>query len=316
MRKTNFLFPPLALFLFVSLACGALPNEPGDAGVRTDANQPDAWVDPDLAPDLIEARPYGLYVPTNTDDSALPLVITLHGFGSYGAEQANYSGLRDYADQRHYILAYPDGVSINGMRTWNASCCGYQTPVANIDDVAYLRAVVADIASQYPVDRRRIYAEGLSNGGFMAHRLACDAADIFAAISSHAGTMWVGEDNHCEPSRPVPVLHSHGTSDETVLYAGGTFVVYYYSFDYIGAEPLVEFWRAHNGCTDTPTLGQGDYELNLEGNESETFSYTQGCQDDAEVVFWKMNGASHVPSITDAYRKDMIDFFYAHPMPE
>ncbi|WP_348694724.1 PHB depolymerase family esterase [Duganella fentianensis] len=172
----------------------------------------------------VQGRKVLVHLPAG-DGSArpLPLVLALHGGGGHAglmADDSRYGWQRE-ADQGGFIVAFPNGASrLPGGRlaTWNAGgCCGYARD-QTVDDVAFLRAVVAELAGRYRIDSARVFATGMSNGGMMAHRLACDAADLFRAVASVAGT---DASAHCQPSRPVSVLHIHARDDDHVLYAGG-----------------------------------------------------------------------------------------------
>lgn len=169
-------------------------------------------------------RPYLVHVPTRVD-GPLPVVLMLHGGGG-GTESARHASRLHETGQRHgFLTIYPQGVSnprgtkARPFATWNASpqCCGEAQRVGS-DDVAYLRAVVRDVARVAPIDPRRIYAIGHSNGGLMSYRLACEAPDFVAAVApvGAPGADW----GRCK--RPVPVMHVHGTQDTCATYAGGT----------------------------------------------------------------------------------------------
>ncbi|WP_374363501.1 PHB depolymerase family esterase [Pseudoduganella danionis] len=172
----------------------------------------------------VQGRKVLVHLPPGYDGSkALPLVLALHGGGGHAALMAEDSryGWQRQADQGGFIVAFPNGASrLPGGRlaTWNAGgCCGYARD-QNVDDVAFLRTVVAELKGRYRIDSARVFATGMSNGGMMAHRLACDAADLLRAVASVAGT---DASAHCQPARPIPVLHIHARDDDHVLYAGG-----------------------------------------------------------------------------------------------
>ncbi|MBX7081979.1 MAG: hypothetical protein K1X88_22425, partial [Nannocystaceae bacterium] len=119
-------------------------------------------------------RRYNLYVPAGLDGSvAAPLVINLHGYTSNAAQQQLFSQFDPVADANGLVVAYPEGTDAS----WNAgTCCG--TAVTNdVDDVGFVLAVIADVKARTCIDPKRVYATGMSNGGFMSHRLACEAAD-------------------------------------------------------------------------------------------------------------------------------------------
>jgi polyhydroxybutyrate depolymerase len=150
------------------------------------------------------------------------------------------------------IVVFPNGFSrLPGgkLATWNAgNCCGPARD-RNIDDVGFIRAVVADVSSRWKVDRSRIYATGMSNGAMMAYRLACDAADVFTAIAAVAGT---DNTRECRPSRPVAILHIHARDDTHVLFNGGAgpdSVRAEAVTDYVSVPRTIDKWAQLDGCT-------------------------------------------------------------------
>jgi len=169
------------------------------------------------------ARRYLVHLPTGYDPARpAALVLALHGGGGdmqHMAKDEHY-GIVSKSDRAGFIVAFPNGTGAMGDKfaTWNAGACCGKARDQRVDDVAFMRTLVADLQRRYAIDAGRIFAMGMSNGGMMSHRLACDAADLFAAIASVAGT-----DNTlaCAPARPVPVLHIHARNDDHVLFEGG-----------------------------------------------------------------------------------------------
>jgi polyhydroxybutyrate depolymerase len=160
-----------------------------------------------------------------------PLVVDLHGFTSDGDQQRLISGWDAIATTNGFIVAWPDGLD----NSWNGgTCCG--TAVTNdVDDVGFIRAMVAAIRANANVDAGRIYVTGLSNGGAMSQRMACEAADLFAAAAPMAFPVpYVDFANECTPSESIPVLSFMGLTDTLVPYSG--------------AAPSFAGWRDKNGC--------------------------------------------------------------------
>lgn len=188
-------------------------------------------------------RSWVLHVPPAYDGSApRPLVLDLHGLGSNEQQQRGISGIRAVADREGFLVVWP-----NGFETaWNAGiCCGNE----ELDDVAFLRDVVARTMDEASVDPQRVYATGLSNGGAMSHRLACDAADLFAAVVPAAFPLPFADFADCRPSRPIAVLTVMGLTDKLVPYDGAVFA---------SAAETFAFWRDVNGCTgDAVTVPYG-----------------------------------------------------------
>lgn len=174
-----------------------------------------AWADPKPSP--LAARPYATRLPGGQEPGRpAPLLVLLHGYGDDAAGFAAAIG----DPLPGAIVVAPEGtLDARGHRFWNASaaCCDFDR--RGPDDVAYLDAVIADARARHQVDPRRIYVLGFSNGGFMAHRMACAARQPIAALASIAGAP--GE-AACAPPAPRALLEVHGRADPVVPVAGGT----------------------------------------------------------------------------------------------
>ena len=183
-------------------------------------------------------RTYLVHVPPSYSGQPLPLVVDMHGFTSTADQQRAISGFLALSDARGFIATWPQGLS----NAWNAGIC---CSTAN-DDVAFIRALVAKMEQEAAIDVRRIYATGLSNGGGMAQRLACEAADLFAASAPVAFPISISPTSACVPSRKIPVLTFMGLTDTIVPYNGGQFPSAAATFDH---------WRSVDLCgTDTPEV--------------------------------------------------------------
>jgi polyhydroxybutyrate depolymerase len=195
----------------------------------------------------------------------VPLVMVLHGGGGNAAGTRASTGMDRVADENGFLVVYPEGTGQQALgrtfATWNAgSCCG-DAVEDQVDDVAFIDHLLDRLAQRYPIDERRIYVTGISNGAAMSQRLACDLADRIAAIAPIAGP---GVPPECGPSRPVPVLFIHGTDDRCALYEGGERCGGCWQqaletafgvpdrgegrFACEGVEQQVDFWRSVNGC--------------------------------------------------------------------
>ena len=150
-------------------------------------------------------RQFIVHVPQNLPPRNAGLVIAMHGYGSSAENIMGYSGLNALADQHGYIVAYPQGtLDQQGNAFFNVGYAFHSDSA--VDDVGYIRALVARLVESYQIDPHRVYATGMSNGGDMSYLLACKAADVFRAIAPVAGTMMQATADNCAPSAPMPVL--------------------------------------------------------------------------------------------------------------
>lgn len=181
-----------------------------------------------------------LHVPPGLDANVpTPLVFNFHGFTMTGAGEAMFSGMNKLADSAGFLVVYPDGIA----NSWNAGACCGNAMSQKVDDVGYVRALHAHLATRVCYDARRVYSTGMSNGGFLTHRLACEAADIFAAFAAVSA---VNGMDPCEPSRPVPVLQFNGTADLIVAYNG---------LLYQSVAASFAAWAERDECVGAPVPG-------------------------------------------------------------
>jgi polyhydroxybutyrate depolymerase len=225
-----------------------------------------------------QMRTYFLFVPQSySPDQAHPLVLNLHGAGSSGLEQIIYSRFHDTADTAGVLVLTPDALD----NFWNS---GFgEVPDSDPDDVGFLLALIDSVSANWSVDPDRVYSTGMSNGGYMSYRLACEAADRLAAIASVTGSMTTGILAACSPSRAVPVMQIHGTEDATVPYGGSPVSA--------SMDQVVDFWVANNDCPEEPQV------LDLPDISSEGCSVQQlryfPCLDWSETVLLRVDGGGH-----------------------
>lgn len=207
----------------------------------------------------VQGRKVLVHLPSGYDATRpAPLVLAFHGGGGhaeYMADDSHY-GLQKKADEAGFVVAFPNGYSrLPGGRfaTWNAGgCCG-DARDRGVDDVGFARAVVAALEARYRIDAGRVFATGMSNGGMLSHRLACEAADVFRAVASVAGTDATAS---CTPSRPISVLHLHARDDDHVLFDGGAGPGAFRDdskvMAFVSVPETISRWVARDHCTAAP----------------------------------------------------------------
>ncbi len=263
-------------------------------------------------------RSYILLVPASVDWSRpVPLVFVFHG-GTGNAESAvGSTGFNDVADANGFLVIYPNGtgpLEEDVFLTWNGgTCCGFANG-KDVDDVGFVRAVVGDVQSMVDVDVSRVYATGMSNGGMLSHRLACEASDLFAAVAPVAGTLnFPG----CNPAEPISVIMFHGTDDQTVPYSGGRGANSLVDTDFASVEDSVDSWLSSNNCNLQPR------EESFEDIRHESWS---DCVGSTSVELYTVIGGGHSwpggekgwpwsdnPTQTIEASEMIWEFFDSHP---
>jgi polyhydroxybutyrate depolymerase len=266
------------------------------------------------------ARPVTVHVPPGyREGSPAPLLVLLHGYSSNPVAVDGYFFLQSELDRRGFLYVVPEGTqNSDNNRFWNGTdaCCDIDRK--DVDDSGYLAGVIRQIQDRYSVDPRRIYVVGHSNGGFMAHRMACDHSDTVAAIVSVAGAMYA-DAARCRAKNPVSVLQVHGNADRVIDYQGGTIS----GVPFPSARTTVDDWAALDGCAPTPAdAGRLDAAQSadmvsdaspLPGAETGVQTFRQHCAAGSEVQLWTIDGGGHVPGFTNDFRHRLVDFLLSHP---
>ena len=184
-------------------------------------------------------RTYYVSYPDNATEST-PLIINMHGYGGTAQDQQAYSQMDQFAHAQNMAVVYPQGLnySWNVFTYWDSN---------SYDDVGFISIMIDDIVQNFDIDLNKVYACGMSNGGYMSYRLACDLSDKITAFGSVTGNFMInaGSVNDCQDqNRDIPIIHLHGTSDAVVNY-------YPPSFDYaLTVGESIEFWSEYNSLTD------------------------------------------------------------------
>jgi polyhydroxybutyrate depolymerase len=190
-------------------------------------------------------RHYLLHVPDAVRYPA-PLVIVLHGGGGNAAQIRADNHFDRVADEHGFIAVYPEGVD----HFWND---GAAFRASEVDDVGFIAALIDAVSAEQPVDPARVYATGISNGGFMSLHLACALSDRITAIAAVTSSLRPFDQVPCQPDQPVGVLIMNGTDDPLVPYDGGTVTVLgTQRGEVLSTDETVAFWVQTNGCQDSP----------------------------------------------------------------
>ena len=273
-------------------------------------------------------RSYVVHLPRSAPDGHdMPLVLVLHGAGGDAQIAARQTRFSDEADRESFVVAYPEGtdrfrplmylIGKRGFLTWNAGgCCGYAMD-HHIDDVGFLRAVVAKVERDYPIDHRRVYAAGMSNGGMMAYRLACEASDIFATVGVVSGVLVTPS---CAPRDPVSVIDFHGTDDQYVPINGGVGRKSLTGIKFPPVQDSILFWVRRDECQAQPQTARAPEGVLI-------FEYDE-CRTGTAVSYYVIEGGGHAwpgreqilsifdPQPTVISASSVIwRFFAAHPKP-
>jgi polyhydroxybutyrate depolymerase len=245
-------------------------------------------------------RSYRLHVPpAATAGKPLPLVLNLAGATQNGLLQEGQSGMDASSDRDGYLVAYPDGTRISKVLTpdpvakdaqygFNAGYCCGDPSTNHVDDVDFLLATISNIASRTPVDLRRVYMTGMSNGGMMAYAMAAQASTYIAAIASVSGQV---ELPAIAPTRPVPTMEFHSVDDPIALFNGVK-----------NADPKLVFsvmdgirqWVRADGCDPTPRTGKKMVGAGASAGLTATLVTYTRCREGASVNLWRLTGSGHV----------------------
>jgi len=222
------------------------------------------------------SRSWIVYLPAGFNaGESLPLMLALHGYTQTGQDIMQFSDFNTIADTGRFVVVYPNGVG----NAWNVGFSGGSTA----DDVGFLSALIDTLHQRYNIDYERVYATGLSNGGFMSYRLACELGNRIAAIASVAGTMTDESLLACAPQRKMPVLHIHGTADLIVNYNGG--------FGNRSVEQVLDYWNAYNNCPSLPLI-EDLPDLVAEGSTVQRQTW-RPCDEFSEVMLLKVINGGH-----------------------
>ena len=232
-------------------------------------------------------RHYVVHVPYSYNPGMpSPVILNFHGGGGNPKTQSTISMMNEASDRHGFIVVYPEGTGAKFRLfnakgySWNAgSCCGWAMK-HGVDDVGYTYALLNDLERRFNVDKRRIFATGISNGAMMCHRLACEMSDRIAAIAPIAGSMGVSG----YPSRPVSVIYFQGTADKFMPIGGGKGPRSLRGEYFESMDQSVSFWLNRDGIAGPPRV--------VQRGDSTGYYYGPGAHG-AEVAKWVIQEGGH-----------------------
>jgi polyhydroxybutyrate depolymerase len=261
-------------------------------------------------------RSYLLHLPASPAADSLAVLLVFHGAGGDAAGIAEHTGLTAAATARGYAVIYPEGVG----RRWSDG----RAARAGADDVGFVRLLLDSLARSLPVDPRRVFATGISNGAGLVLRLACDLPGTFAAIAPVAGALPGELEERCASATPVSVLMFQGTRDRLMPYGGGALSLA--RGRVLPAPATAELFAGAGGCSAEPTL-TAEPDTVADGTRTRRSTWS-GCRDGREIVLLTIEGGGHtwpggppVGRSVGRVARDihatslMLDFFDRHPRP-
>ena len=233
-----------------------------------------------------------VHAPAKTPGGPAPLLLVLHGSGgtAEGMVRLTKGGFDALADRERFVVAYPQGVG----KSWNDGRHDLRSAAAREDvvDVGFLRDLIAELARWYPVDRRRVFAAGMSNGGMMAMRLACSLAGELRGVAAVASSLSQDAAAACPATSAVSVVEIAGTADPIVPYGGGEVrVLWMGRGTVIGAPATAESWAKKAGCRMAPAETRLAPKVS-DGTAVRRIEYP-GCAAGTRVVLYRVDGGGH-----------------------
>lgn len=244
-------------------------------------------------------REYTIYVPEIYDgNDAVPLMLVFHGYGGTSKDMMDLGDFRQISDAAGCLLVYPQGsIDDDGGTHWNVDGPNSKS---DADDLGFTNAILDELATDYNIDSKRVYACGYSNGGFFSFDLACKMSDRIAAVGSVAGTMLLDSYENCNPTHPTPVITIHGTNDFVVSYNG--LPGWMYSMDQVN-----DFWVNYNQTQTMPTVVQMPDLNSGDGSTVEFSLWEEGTECVSVAHYRVINGGHDWPDVNATPSKTNVD---------
>ena len=303
MKYNSLLSISLVILFLISIFSVIISNdEPLEANLNSISNDTIQYTDNHT---ILEIGPSSrkaiLELPGGHNVShKLPLVVALHGYTSSGLGVSGFFDLIDSVHENGHLLLRPDGtISATGQRFWNATdaCCNIWGQ--EVDDVSWLTSLINEAITYHGADPEGIIIVGYSNGGFMAHRMACERGDMLRSIISLAGATHY-DFNDCPNTGYPNVLQIHGTSDSVIFYDGGAIL----GDNYPAASQTVFSWANRSGCDLTYTeINQLDLISPRGVNDTNEYEHLN-CSSGNRVSLWEIPNGSHYPQLSSSSDDD------------
>lgn len=238
---------------------------------------------------LYQGRSQTYYLHTSKSyqpDRPMPLVLVFHSSRGSGRSIANVTRFNELADQKGFIVVYPDGID----HRWN-QVRHYSSTQVDVNNVSFIEAVIDHLKQIRNIDSHRIYATGFSSGAILTQTLACNLSDRIAAFASVAGTLPANIASNCKPKNPVSVLMINGTGDESVPYPGGKVDDVR---EVVSVPKTAEIWRQHNGCALNAKKVEPVAETASNHGTKVEISHYSDCHSGSEVMLMSVKGMGHL----------------------
>lgn len=236
-----------------------------------------------------QEREYIIYKPSRSPRTGTryPVVVMLHGGTGNPRQVARYTGIANSVAQERYIAVLPTSAGQN----WND---GRRTTDSGVDDVQFMRDLLADLADRFDADPERAYLAGASNGGMMTQRVACEAPGLFRAYASVIANLPTDLASRCQPKQAVPILLINGTEDRIMPWNGGQVarsrVLGGAGGRITSVNDTFRFWTRAAGCSGQRTAAMPD--RSNDGTRVTRIT-ASGCQEGVRVELYRIDGGGH-----------------------
>jgi len=233
-------------------------------------------------------RSYIIHLPSDFDiKKQTPVVLALHGGGGKAEGMNKLTGFNKVSDKYGFIVVYPDGIK----NQWNDGRNDFYLN-AQINDVKFISSLIDTMKLLYNIDSNRVYATGISNGGIMSFRLACELSDKIAAFAPVAASMPNNPSYQCKPARHVPIMIIFGSKDPIVPFNGGDISIMGLSSrgKVIPVKESVNYWVSFDGCNNVPAVSEIN---NIDDDTKVIKSIYSSTASKSDVIFMLIDGGGH-----------------------